>query len=133
MYITLKRIAQENQWVFNYSRRDFQNLLDVDEDKDKIFLFLDPIKTSTEFDDYGAAVATTNSGSFMLLKSSELDAGYEERYVDDIKPLIETQLKLIEQDLKCSSIAIQSWNTTEIINLFDYGYDGIVVNYSVLT
>jgi len=67
----------------------------------------------------------------MILKSSNLDEGYEERYLTDIKPLIESQLKLIEAEFACSDYIIDSWTTTEIINLFDYNFDGVVVKYSV--
>ena len=130
MYNKLKQISEENNWVFNYARRDFANLLNQAEGNNT-YLFLDPIQTSTDFDDYGNAESQTFTGSFMILKSSNLDEGYEERYLTDIKPLIESQLKLIEAEFACSDYIIDSWTTTEIINLFDYNFDGVVVKYSV--
>ena len=131
MYQILKQIAADNNWVYFYGRRDYANLLNEVEDDDKIYLFLDPVQENKEFDEYGEPIATLFSGSFLLLKSSQLDEGYEERYLNDIRPLIETQSKIIIDNFSCSDYSIQSWNSTEVINLFDYGYDGIVVNYSV--
>ena len=130
MYNKLKLIATEQGYIFFYGRRDFQNLLNELEGE-QTYLFLDPVQTSTDFDDYGNAEGQTFTGSFMLLKSSKLDEGYEERYLTDIKPLIDSQLKLVEESFACSDYIIESWTTTEIINLFDYNFDGVVVKYSV--
>lgn len=130
MYDKLKAIATDQGWVFKYARKDFQNLVNEVEG-DQTFLFLDPVQIGHDFGEFGEAQDKVYSGSFMLLKSSELDEGYEQRYLTDIKPLIESQLLIIQEAFACSDYTIDSWNTTEIINLFDYGYDGIVVSYSV--
>jgi len=130
MYNKLKLIATDNSWVFKYARRDFANLLSQAEGNNT-YLFLDPVQTSTDFDDYGNAEGQTFTGSFMLLKSSKLDEGYEERYLTDIKPLIDSQLKLVEESFACSDYIIESWTTTEIVNLFDYNFNGVVVKYLV--
>lgn len=132
MYNTLKNIATINNWIFTYARHDYQNLVNDVDNTDKIYLFLDPVQTSNEFDEYGDLQAISYSGSFLLLKSSEFDEGYEERYISHIKPLIDSALKSITDSLSCTSVGIQSWNTTEVINLFDMNMDGIVVKYTVL-
>ena len=131
MYEVLQQIAADNNWGFTYARRDFQNLHNEVEDTDKIYVFLDPVQVDNNFDEYGGRISQTYSGSFMLLKSSDLGDGYEERYLKDIKPLLQEKIQIVTNAVGCSELTINSWRTTEIINLFDYGFDGIIVNYSV--
>jgi hypothetical protein len=132
MYNKLKDIAEVNNWIFKYARRDYQNLVN-EVDNDNIFLFLDPVQTANEFDEYNNPVAVNYSGSFLLLKASDFDQDYEGRYVEHIKPLIDSTLKQITESIACDEkLNIQSWNTTEIINLFDMNLDGIAVKYTVI-
>lgn len=132
MYNKLKEIAQVNGWVFFYGRRDFQNLLNEVEDLDKIYVFLDPVQIDNSFNEYNDNTESTHSGTFMLLKSSELGDGYDERYQDDIKPLIEQHVQTIITALSEAEYEINNLRTTEIINVFDWNYDGVVVHFSVV-
>jgi hypothetical protein len=131
IYTEFKQTAEDNNWVFIYARKDFQNLFNEIEDKEKIYLFLDPIQRSQEFDEYGSEETVNYSGTFMLLKSSDFDEGYQERYEDDIRPLINAELGKLTKSLACTDLTINSWNTTEIVNIFDYNLDGIVVKFTI--
>lgn len=131
MYDILKQICIDNGWGFFYGRRDFQNLQSDLEDTDKIYSFLDPVVIDNKYGEYGSLESSTHTGSFMLLKSSELDEGYEDRYLTDIKPLIEEKVAVVMKVLSCGEYTINNIRTTEVINLFDYGYDGVVINYSI--
>lgn len=132
MYDLIKEIALVNSWGFEYSRRDFANLYDKEETTAPV-IFLDPVATTDDFDEYGTVLSKSYSGSFMVLLSSNLDEeDYDTRYQTYIKPLVNGTLSQIKEAIKCtSSMYIESWREVEIINVFDYGFDGIVVTYSV--
>jgi hypothetical protein len=132
MYNELKQIAQDNGWGFLYGRPDYNNLFSEAEETEKLYLFVDPIATENEYGEYGELQGVTYSGRFMLVYSSELDEGYEERYLNDIKPIIEESTQTLTDALACKDLFIQSWKMTEIINIMDAGYDGVLVNYSVV-
>ena len=130
MYEFLKYIALKNNWIFNYARSDYQNLLhDVEEDK--TYLFLDPVQIQHSFDEFQEPEVKTYNGTFLILQSSDFDGDYDEKYLKHIKPLIDNHLKVIQKEFSCSQYTVNQWNTTEIINLFDQNLDGILVNYSV--
>ena len=130
----MKAIAAANSWVFDYGRSDFQNLFNAAEQKLKSHLFLDPVKIGKNRNDTGGVEAMVYSGSFMLLYSSDLDeVSYSDRYEKYIKPIVMTQIELIETDLICTQQAnIEQWEIVEVINMFDYNLDGIIVTYRIV-
>lgn len=132
MYDLLKAIATANSYNFVYGRSDFQNLAD-DMDTGLVYIFLDPVATDKVYDDFNRVEAKTYSGAFTLLVSSDIDKGdYEQRYIDEIKPLIDGALVVIEDALKCGgSINFNTWRELEVINLFDYNLDGLSITYNV--
>ncbi|MFI8379622.1 hypothetical protein [Leeuwenhoekiella sp. NPDC079379] len=130
MYEELKNIAEQNNWVFEYSRRDFQNLYNETEN-DSIYLFVDPIRIDTNFDEYGGEESLQYSGSFMVVKSSDVDEDYDTHYQSYIKPVIESATKTISNTLRCSDFNIQSWSTVEVINALDYNFSGVIVSYTI--
>ncbi|MFC6858800.1 hypothetical protein [Zunongwangia atlantica] len=131
MYNQLKNIAETNNFEFIYARRDFQNLNRGSADLEKIFLFLDPIQKNDQFDEYSNLLSTSYNGTFMLVKQSKFGDDYQVRFEETIRPLIEEKLNLITDSFGCSDLNIDSWNTTEIINLFNQNFDGVIVSYSI--
>lgn len=131
MYEILKAIAAANGWVFEYGRRDFQNLHDETEQKGVSYLFVDPIEISKNRSDSGQVESITSGGSLMLLYSSDIDEeSYEYRYENYIKPIINTQIEIIEDNLICEQEAsLEEWKTVEVINMFDFNLDGILLTY----
>jgi hypothetical protein len=129
MYEFLNNIALLNDWVFEYSRADYQNLYD-EMDNGKIHLFVDPIVIDSSFSDSGNETKTY-SGKFMLLLSSDVDEDYSTKYNTYIKPLIDNGMQSIKDVLLCSEFQINKLQVVEVINLFDYNLDGVLVNYSV--
>lgn len=133
MYEILKVIAAANNWIFEYGRADFNNLFEASEQKNVSHLFLDPVKIGKNRGDAGGVESISYSGSFMLLYSSDIDkVSYEQRYIDYIKPIISSQIDKVENDLTCEQEAnIEQWEIVEVINMFDYNLDGIMVTYKV--
>jgi len=129
MYEFLNNIALLNDWVFEYSRSDYQNLFD-EMDNNKIHLFIDPIIIDSAFSDSGNETKTY-SGKFMLLLSSDVDEDYSTKYSTYIKPLIDNGTQIIKDDLMCTEFQINKFQTVEVINLFDKNLDGILINYSI--
>lgn len=129
----LKSIAVDNGWVFDYARSDYHNIFDKKEQKNTIHLFVDPLQTGKLRGDNGSLERLVYSGSMMLLYSSNLSEGnYEERYEKYIKPIIDTQIKVVEDALLCEHQAtIESWNELEVINIFDYNFDGVIVTFKI--
>lgn len=128
MYEFLKGIADENDWVFEYSRADYQNLTN-DIENDKIYFFVDPIIIDSKFNDAGSE-SKTYSGRLMILVSSDVDENYIDKYDNHIKPLIDSTSEIIKGSFNCSDFELLKFQTTEVINLFDSNLDGILINYA---
>jgi hypothetical protein len=129
MYDFFKNIAVANGWGFEYSRADYQNL-NEDIEAGKVYLFLDPIQTESKFTETGNETLTY-TGKLMLLLSSDVDEEYIDKYNDYIKPLFKFNLQAIKDELACDDYQINSFKSTEIINLFDANLDGILINYTI--
>ena len=130
MYEILKEISSNNDWVFDYGRSDFHNLFNEIEQKGVTHLFLDPVKAKSNLDEYGTTESLTYSGLLMLLLSSDIDEkSYEFRKEEYINKL-NGNVELLKEVLSCQyKLNINLWDTTEIINVFDYNLDGVIVNY----
>jgi hypothetical protein len=131
MYDILKEIADNNGWGFFYGRRDFQNLQNEVENTRKIYCFLDPVIIDHNYNEYGELESSTHSGTMMMVKSSPLDEDYEDKYRERIMLMKSYELIRLTDALSCNDITINNFRTTEVINLFDYGYDGLIINYSI--
>jgi len=130
MFNFLKNIATENNWKFEYSRADYQNLVDEIE-KNEIALFVDPIQIDSKFSDSGNETKTF-TGKLMLLFSSDVDESYSDKYNDYLKPLLDDNLEIIKERFACSDYQIIMFRTVEVVNLFDHNLDGVLVNYQAL-
>lgn len=134
MHDILKAVADDNGWPFIYGRSDFQNLHEDIESVDLTHLFLDPLQISERIDDEsGEILGKTYSGAFMLVRSSDIDEiDYEERYQKYIKQIIDTDVDVIRNWIKCGyNVSFESWQITEVINMFDYNLDGIIVQFQL--
>lgn len=129
MYDFLKQLAENNDWIFEYSRTDYQNLFS-EMQIDKVHLFVDPITIDSQFSDSGNEVKTF-SGKLMLLLSSDIDESYSDKYISYIKPLMDESNQILKDVLTCSDYTINKFQSVEVINLFDQNLDGILINYSI--
>ena len=129
MFNFYKNLAEINGWHFEYSREDFQNLIDEENDN-KVFLFVDPIVTDSKFSDVGNETITY-SGKFMILLNSDIDEDYKEKVEHYINVVKTEYLQVIKDELACDEYQINSFKTLEVINLFDQNLDGVLVNYSI--
>lgn len=131
MYDLLKNISTTNNWDFTYAKRDWANLYDEVENG-KVKIFLDPVETNYTYGEYNQVYSKTYTGSFLILLSSDIDDGdYEQRYIDYIKPLITGASDTLKNSLLCEEINIGSWREQEVINIFDFNLDGLIVTYSI--
>lgn len=132
MYDKFKEIAEVNEWKFFYARRDFLNLEADEGEEEKIHLMVDPIVIQNQFDEYGSPDSKLYSGHFMILMSSQFDDGsYEDRYNKYIKPLVEQAERELMEGFSCSDFTLTFWQSVEIINAFDFNYDGLIINYQI--
>lgn len=129
----LEALAAAQGWIFDYGRADYHNLFNGIDNKGVTHVFLDPVERSKKRDDNGTVESLTYSGSFMMLYSSDIDEeGYNKRYLDYIKPIIDSQVEIVETELICNQEAtIEEWKELEVINLFDQNLDGIVITYRI--
>lgn len=132
MYEILKQIAKDNNLGFTYARRDYANLHN-EIPTGHPHVFLDPVQITETFGEYNQIESRQFAGSFLVVISSDIEKGnYEQRYLDEIKPILDETMGSITGSMKCGAkIQINSWRTVEVINLFDYGMDGIAVTYTV--
>lgn len=129
----LEEIALANGWRFKYARRDYQNLIDAtafisdemaDAGNGETFLFLDPVVRK------GENLGMRYTGNFMVLKSSNLDEGYEDRAEVNIDPLIQKVMVEMKNKLRCI-YDIDNWTSIEVINVFDFNADGLSVAFNL--
>lgn len=133
MYELIKTICTTNNWYFQYSRSDYSNLFDEIEVAGKPHVFLDPVQIETIFDEFNSPTLKTYTGSFMILVSSDVDdEDYDKKYQDHIKPIINNTLVTIKDAIQCDGdMSFNLWREVEVINLFDYNLDGILITYSI--
>lgn len=131
MYDYFKNIAELNGWVFEYARTDYQNLYNENISGGTIHLFVDPIITDSSFSDTGSEDKKSYSGKFMMLLSSDMDESYNDKYNNYVRPLINGALQILKDDLGCSEFDINKFQVLEVINLLDFNFDGVLVNYSL--
>jgi hypothetical protein len=55
------------------------------------------------------------------------------KYIENIKPLLNTEIVKLEHDIDCSNIERPTWSVNDVTNIFDANMDGIVVTYSLKT
>ncbi len=129
----LENLSESEEWFFEYGRADFNNLTDVEENKELVHLFLDPVTRGKKRNDSGVVESKYCLGSFMMLFSSSIDEeDYNERFEKYIKPILESELEKIEDYLICEGqVSIVFWEFKEVINVFDYNCDGLIVNYKI--
>jgi len=131
MHDLIEDICTANGWGFEYGRRDFDNLYDEEMSED-VRVFLDPVTIDEEINEQGVTEHQTYSGSFMMLKSSDVDEkSYEDRYQDYILDLKDTINTTLKNAIICKGMLIKSWKVQEVINVFDFNFDGLLITYSV--
>lgn len=131
MYEILKLISENKDWIFQYGRRDFANLYD-EMPNGKVHIFLDPVRIENEFDEFDVLDTMNYTGTLMLVVSSEFDQDYLTKYVENIKPLIDGAGKELLDSLACHpDYSINQWSSLEVINILDYGFDGLLITYNV--
>lgn len=131
MYELIKELTVNEEYIFEYGRKDFQNLYNEEGDENDVYYFLDPVEVEPNYNEYNERVSTTYSGSLMILKSSDLGDGYNERYINDIKPIIDNQIEKVRQTIKDKEFTINTFRSIEIINMLSYGFDGVVITYNL--
>lgn len=133
MYDILKEFSLNNNIPFDYGRHDFLNLFNEIEQKNIPYIFLEPVTTSEKRNDTNIVIEREYSGNFMILFSSDIDEeSYTSRYEKYIKEALGSILINLEIELSCKYYAkFLTWKKTEIINIFDYNMDGIIVNYNI--
>ncbi|WP_431137467.1 hypothetical protein [Psychroserpens mesophilus] len=135
MYNQIKNICTTNEWVFTYAREDFANLYDGEEQVDDTtpLVFLYPPLITETFGDYNELESTNYTGDFLVLLSSDIDEeDYDYRYQTYIKPLINNTMITIKESIQCdNTLSIVTWRITEVLNLFDFNLDGLLITYSV--
>jgi hypothetical protein len=137
----LREITETDlSWKFTYGRSDFQNLMEADSENDtSTFFFLDPVSRDPLFSPTGGSLGQTDfEGTFMILSKSELDETYDNqketdpslgKYKKNIKPKIESLLSNFKSKLFCNNIQILRMKSTDVINIFDDNFDGILVSF----
>ncbi len=130
MYDFLNDLAIANDWVFEYSRSDYQNLYN-EMVTNKVHLFVDPITIDSEFSDTNVEIKSTCSGKLMLLLSSDVDETYQTKYTNYIKPIIDDAVGVMKTVMRCESFVINKFQCIEVINVLDYNLDGVLINYNI--
>ena len=70
------------------------------------------------------------TGKFFLVKKSNLNQIHDEKYVQNIEPLIQAFAQM-ENYFGCTNIDIQELNFIDVTDVLDENMDGILVEYKV--
>ena len=132
---TLETFAAAQGWRTEYSRPDYQNLLDATAfvadnvsgvGVDESIMFIDPIVTQVNGNG-----AISYQGTFLVMTRSNHDEKYDDRYSKYIKPLKAILLKTFYNQLRCN-FDFNLWRATEVINIKDLNGDGLSISYNVI-
>ena len=72
----------------------------------------------------------TWSGKFFLVKKSDLNNSFENKYLTNIKPLINV-FQQIEKHYSCTEIEIIEFSFIDVTDAFDENMDGILCDYKI--
>jgi hypothetical protein len=134
-------VENELEWKFCYARRDFDNIVEADSANDtKNYFFLDPISRVPVRDQFGGRTGQIDyEGYFMILSKSDLDEVYDGqndvnpndgKYKKYIQPKLAALANDFENKLACvADITIVRTSISDIINIFNDNFDGILVNF----
>ena len=117
-------------WQFTYGNAANNNLLQTDLETNNIYFMLDPLTRVKNKSEYGGLIDTTFSSSFMLIKMSDLDEVYPNKYEKNIKPLL-LLLESFEDLVDCSDYQIINWSVIDAIDVLDGNMDGVIVTFSL--
>lgn len=141
----LRLVAQELGYIFQYGRRDFQNLFEaIAEDDPNVYLFLDPV-TREPVLSQNTSLPTTYyifSGNMMLLSKAALDQEYDEntgvrpssegKWTQNINPKVQASLGPLLNQIACiKDQRIERWVIRDVVNLFDQNMDGVVIEFRI--
>jgi hypothetical protein len=125
-------------WIFSYGNKANQNLMQATLVPNKIYLILDPVKRKRAFSEFGGTGDTTFTGSFLLLRASTIDQMYYEgqgtergKYKENIRGILGFYLESLEAILNCGDLKINDWSIVDIVDVFDFNADGVVVTYNI--
>ena len=138
MKTILETIATSLNLETHYAEKAYANLFEFDVDNLKKKFILEPvletaIKNSGEF-----VNAFKQTGKFFIASHSSLDEFYDKnqagnnangKYEKYLKPNSILAKSILKQ-LECNNdLVLIQWNQREVINLFDMGADGILVEF----
>lgn len=134
----IKDWATFNGWQFNYAPNSVLNLEDVIRAtvQPDIYLFLLPVqRTLNTNPDWGNVESVDYAIRFMFLRKSDLDGGnrdggkdyYFDKYEKDLKPLYDI-LTATLPEFTCSGEVFTNITIQEMVNAFDPGMDGLLVD-----
>lgn len=127
----LENLANENNWGFKYSTKSYANLNTTSNPLiTGINLIVEPITINSKFDVMGNETMSFQGALSLLIPSDYDDTGYESRYENYIKPIIDEGVSVLKKRWGCD-YTINSFSSTEVIKLFDRNMDGIYVKYVV--
>ena len=128
-YCTLKGFE------YHYGSKNVNNILDTRVNytglKDDLIYFLHDYRKG--FIDESNSISSqsfTWSGSFFLVKKSDLNDSFENKYLKNIKPLIYV-LQQIEKHYSCTEIKIIEFSFIDVTDAFDVNMDGILCDYKI--
>lgn len=122
----------------HYAEKSYANLFEFDKDDLKKKFIFEPIIETGILSDSGFTNSFKQTGKFFIASHSSLDEFYDDNFQGDkssgkyelyLKPnaLIAKQ---ILKALECNELLTTvSWVQKEMINLFDMGADGILVDF----
>lgn len=88
-------------------------------------------QNSTEPDFLFSKRAKELDGGFIVASDCGFDVVQLGKYIENIKPLLNTEIRKLESLINCGDYAITNWSIIDVINALDVNTDGIIVTYNL--
>jgi hypothetical protein len=129
----LEQFSNSKGYIFHYGRKSVLNLLDFESPthfvEETIYFLLEnrtirPQTNATKTNVKGNSF----DGTFFLIKHSELDQEFKDKYIFNIEPLLSV-LKELQQYFSCTLIDFEVLEADDVTDILDMNCDGLMVKF----
>ncbi len=129
----LEQFSLSKGYAFHYGRKAVLNLIDANDiwtgNSETIYFLLEnrkirPQTNATKTNIKGIAF----DGVFFLLKHSDLDQEFEDKYTFNIEPLLQV-LKELQSYFSCTLVDFEVLEADDVTDILDMNCDGLMVKF----
>ena len=129
----LEQFSLSKGYKFHYGRKAVLNLLDVESPNpfadETIYFLLENRKIKPQTNTTKTNIKGNSfDGIFFLVKHSDLDQEFEDKYTFNIEPLLQV-LKELQAYFSCTLIDFEVLEADDVTDILDMNCDGLMVKF----